>query len=263
MATNKVLHLEELFQRELADLARDEDLLKEAFGLFAKASSNPVLEELFERIRRDADDLAQKVAELSEKTKETRRDAVRGIIEEGQGRIKDIGDHHLVDVELISTAQRLLGYQVAGYRSVLPITRLLSAGQATFTCEAAVESKGWAIEKLQNIAIHQVHWRVKWWAPEHSSSWDKVKHFFREDWERTKEHMGVASEDEKKEPDSPFDAEEPEFKYGYGAALYHKDLKWNDDTASLLRTEYGGNWDESTQNRVQMGWKYAREGRED
>ena len=68
MAANKVLHLEELFQRELADLARDEELLREAFGLFAQASSNPVLEELFGRIKRDADDLAQKLAELAEKT---------------------------------------------------------------------------------------------------------------------------------------------------------------------------------------------------
>lgn len=263
MAANKALHLEELFHRELADLARDEVLLMEAFGLFAKASSNPVLEELFLKVQRDATDLAQKVSELSEQTKETRRDAVRGIIEEGQGRIKDIGDHHLVDVELISTAQRLLGYQAAGYRSVLPLTRLLSAGEATFICQAAVESKTWAIEKLQATAIHQVHWRVKWWAPEHSSGWDKVKHFFREDWERTKEHLGVASEEEERAADSPFDAEEPAFKYGYGAALYHSDLQWNDDTASLLRTEYGGAWDENTLNRVQMGWKYAREGRED
>ena len=168
-----------------------------------------------------------------------------------------------MDVELISTAQRLLGYQSAGYRSVLPLTRLLSAGEATFTCEAAVESKVWAIEKLQDIAIHQVHWRVKWWAPEHSSSWDKVKHFFREDWERTKEHLGVTSDNEVKEQaPSPFDAEEPEFKYGYGAALYHKDLKWNEETASLLRSEYGGAWNEGTQKRVHMGWKYAREGRE-
>ena len=262
MAT-KVLHLEELFHREVADLARDEDLLIEAFELFRKASSNPVLGEVFERIRLESADFSDKIKAQVDKTRETRRDAVRGIIEEGQRRIREIGDNHLVDCELIATAHRLLGYQMAGYRSVLPVTRMLGLADATLVCETAVESKELAIERLQRTALHQVHWRVKWWAPEHTSAWQKVKILFREDWERTKEHLGVSSGKEDETASTAFDVDVPAFRYGYGAALHYQDRQWNNETADLLRAEYGGLWEPGTATKVEAGWKFARKHRDE
>lgn len=263
MAT-KILHLEELFQREIADLARDEILLSEAFEKFREASKNPVLEEILGRIRTHALDLGEKLTAVVDKTKETRRDAVRGIIIEGQGRAKEIGDSHLVDVELLCTAQRLLGYQLAGYRSILPITRMLKKSDLTLICEAAVESKEKAVKSLTEVAVHQVHWRASWWSPEHTSAWQKVKILFKEDWARTKEHLGVSEQPSASEQEraSEFDANEPAFRYGYGAALHYQDRQWNDSTMELLRSQYGGLWDERTRPKVEAGWRYSREGRE-
>jgi ferritin-like metal-binding protein YciE len=256
MAT-KVLNLQDLFQRELADLARDEDLLRDALILFRKASKNQVLDEVLERIRLDAEDLCQRLSELAHKTKETRRDAVRGIIEEGQRRTREIGDHHLVDAELIITAQRLLGYQIAGYRSVLPLTRMMGMGDATLICETAVETKEKAVKQLQQTALHQVHWRASWWGPEHTSAWQKVKTVFREDWDKTKERWGISGEDEEV-VSRHFDLDEPAFRYGYGAALHYHDREWNPETSDLLRSEYGGLWNEDTRPKVEAGWMFAR-----
>lgn len=256
MAT-KVLNLQELFQRELADLARDEDLLREALVLFRKASKNSVLDEVFERVRLEAEDFSKKLSGLAQKTKETRRDAVRGIIEEGQRRTREIGDHHLVDAELIITAQRLLGYQIAGYRSILPMTRMMDLGEATLICESAIEAKEKAVEQLQRTALHQIHWRTPWWGPEHTSAWQKVKTVFREDWEKTKERWGVAGDDQEAQS-RRFDLDEPAFRYGYGAALHYDGREWNPETADLLRSEYGGMWSEDTGPKVESGWRFAR-----
>ena len=90
-------------------------------------------------------------------------------------------------------------------------------------------------------------------------AWQKVKKVFREDWEKTKEHLGVSSEDDAETARRvDFDAGEPAFRYGYGAALHYRDHHWNEDTVGLLRSGYGGLWDQDTRPKVEAGWRYAR-----
>lgn len=270
-----ILYLQQLFSREAHDLYQDEQLLIEAFELFRQAASNPMLGELFERARRETIDISHAIKEHLEGEPLTkgRRPALRGILEEGQQRAHQLGDSHLVDAELIATMQRLLGYQLAGYENVANFSRILREDAMRDTVERAIEQKRRTVKKLSNVALHQVHWRATWWAPEHTSSWDRVKAAFRRDWEQTKAHVGAAppppggqeagdtlaqiTGKQEVTATDPFEADEPAFRYGYGAAHHYRDRHWDHHMEDELRHNYGGMWDED-RDRVRSGWEYAR-----
>lgn len=269
----QIIYLQQLFVREAHELYQDEALLEEAFDLFGQAAGNPVLAELFERGRRDTRDIIASIKEhLEGNPARGRRPALRGILEEGSLRAKSLGDHHLVDAELIATMQRLLGYQIAGYRNVTNFARMLQDTTMEGVLERALDHKRRISTQLQEVAVHQVHWRANWWAPEHTSAWDRVKLAFRRDWEQTKARVGAA-------PPPPggqeagdtlaqiagdqrgvtsFEAEEPAFRYGYGAAQHYRDRDWDERLETELRTNYGGLWSDETRERVKSGWDYAR-----
>lgn len=278
-ATN-ILYLEQLFAREAHELYQDETLLAEAFDLARKGASNPMLAELFERARRDTLDLASAIKEhLHGQPAKANRSALRGILEEGNRRVQGLGDHHLVDAELIATMQRLLGYQLAGYENVANYARMLREDSLESVIERAIMHKRQTAKRLSQIALHQVHWRANWWAPEHTSAWDRVKTAFRRDWEQTKARVGASTPPpggqdagdtmaqitgrQEVLPVTNFEADEPAFRYGYGAAQHYRDREWGPGIESELRSNYGGIWDDSTRDHVRAGWLYARPGEEE
>jgi ferritin-like metal-binding protein YciE len=269
-----IIYLEQLFSREAHELYQDEALLGEAFGLFRDAANNPVLSELLEQGRRDTLDIAAALKEhLSGALGKGRRPALRGIFEEGQSRATSLGNNHLVDAQLISTMQRLLGYQLAGYETVANFARMLRQDALEGVIARARQSKEKMARQLSEVAVHQVHWRANWWAPEHSTAWDRVKAAFRRDWEQTKAHVGAAPP----LPDGPqkagdtvaqmtgkqevvpgtFEAHEPAFRYGYGAAHHYRDRDWSPELEDELRANYGGIW-ENARDHIRAGWDYAR-----
>lgn len=257
--SKKIFHLDELFRKELAALLADEEHLQKALPLFRQASRNQVLAELLGRVESDASALLHNGLAISAKPTTTARKAVRGIIEEGQMRINETADGHLIDVELVSIAQRLLGYQLSAYKSVLPLARILRESDVILFCEAAIDRKQEAHKALAEVALHQIYWRASWWSPEHSSAWQRVKNLLREDWEKTKVHLGIESEegDPKDEDGLPEDAA---FRYGFSAGLHFRDREWNDKTRDMLASYYGGLWDERAEAMVRRGWLYARQG---
>ena len=129
----------------------------------------------------------------------------------------------------------------------------------------------------------------KWWKPEHTSAWDRVKTAMKRDWEQTKadltkggkeldqdagdtvkqaigkQHIPPgnqpnSSSDSGKASDDDWPRVENSYRYGVGArqqyGTEHKD--WNDGLESKLREEWGDlkdgrSWDEA-KNYVRRGW---------
>lgn len=271
--TAQILYLQQLFAREAHELYQDEKLLSEAFDLFRRAASNPVLAELFERARRETLEIMAAVNQhLDGEPSRNHRPALRGILEEGQHRAESLGDHHLVDAELIGTMQRLLGYQLAGYQNVATFARLLNQEPMDEVIREAMEQKRRTAQQLSQVALHQVHWRANWWAPEHTSSWDRVKTAFRRDWEQTKARVGAAApppggqqasdtlaqiSGRQELSTTTFEADEPAFRYGFGAAHHYGDRDWSPALEDELRANYGGMWPDAKDN-IRAGWDYAR-----
>lgn len=111
-----------------------------------------------------------------------------------------------------------------------------------------------------------------WWKQDYTSSWDRVKDAFRRDWLQTKHDMGRSEPDlnqdlkdtvgqaagrqpipppgqpNPKADDRDYAADEPAFRFGYGA-----------------RKQYGGvypEWDERLEAHLRSDWRVARGGAE-
>lgn len=132
-------------------------------------------------------------------------------------------------------------------------------------------------------------WDPDWWTDAHASSWERVKHAVRRDWEQTKGDLSdngvdlnqAASDtirqalgtqpiprDNLPNPgprhgrESVWPSFEAAVRYGYGARLHYGDAVWDDELVARLRKE----WDASNQPRtwaevkpgVEHGWHSVR-----
>ena len=112
-----------------------------------------------------------------------------------------------------------------------------------------------------------------WWTSEHDSRWDRVKSAFRRDWEQTKHDFGSDSARDLQQSATDtvkqaagrqqsagssgarsFEDIEPAFRYGHGARSQYGD-KWNTDTETRLRGEYGENFDRD-RDYIRRGYEY-------
>lgn len=256
--SKKLTYMEDLVGSEIASLANDEALLAKALERFSSAASNQVLSETFQYMAKESAHYAEQLAQgLSPKVPGSSRDSVKGIIEEGQKLLKNVGDPLLADVKLLAVAQRLMGFQVAAYQAALPLSRILNRSDLVLVCQAAVESKTRSVQDLQSVGLHHLYWRASWWNEEPNGTWERVKLALKEDWEKTKEHLGIHATDQEEHKDAPQPG--PAFRYGYGAALHYRDLEWNEETISFLRSHYGGVWNERAGKQIERGWLYSRE----
>ena len=117
-----------------------------------------------------------------------------------------------------------------------------------------------------------------WWSKEYDSAWDRVKAAFRRDWEQTKHDFGGDAPDLDQDVDDTigqavgsrpippgnlpnFDADEPAYRYGYGARLHYGEQypSWNPDLEGQLEEEWnsleGGDW-RSRRAAIRRGWEY-------
>lgn len=256
--SKKLTYMEDLVSSEIASLVNDEALLAKAFERFSAAASNQVLSETFQYMAKESAHYAEQLAQgLSPKVRGSSRDSVKGIIEEGQKLLKNVGDPLLADVKLLAVAQRLMGFQLAAYQAALPLTRILNRSDLVLICEAAVESKTRSIKDLQSVGLHHIYWRASWWNREPDGTWERMKLALKDDWEKTKEHLGIFGSDDEEQTEAPQPG--PAFRYGYGAALHFRDREWDEETTTYLRSRYGGAWNERVQRQIERGWLYSRE----
>jgi hypothetical protein len=137
-------------------------------------------------------------------------------------------------------------------------------------------------------------WEPAWWTDKHSSSWERVKHALRRDWEQTKgdladngvdlnqgacdtirqalgtqpipkDHLPNPGPRHPQGPHhtltSPPPAIETAMRYGHGARLHYEQDEWNENLATRLKEEWeAGNqpntWDE-VKVGVERGWQSA------
>ncbi len=266
-------YLEDLYRREVEDVYYDEVQLSESFGRFRDSAGNPVLGELFERLRRQSLDDSTRLQGALSPGKVSQRAALTSLLKEGQHRIDSMKTHHLVDAELIALSHKILALQSAGLQTAEVYAGLLRRTEIRALLSDLIATKKRASQNLSDVALHQVHWRADWWAPEHTSSWERVKAAFRKDWQQTKAHVGAGTalpEEQRvgdtlaemsgktSAPIDSFESQEPAFRYGYGAAYHYRDREWDPSLERELQSNYGGLWDPAKAN-IRDGWNYARQ----
>jgi len=134
----------------------------------------------------------------------------------------------------------------------------------------------------------QSTWDPNWWTDAHSSSWERVKHAVRRDWEQTKGDLSDNGVDLNQGVDdtirqalgtqriprdnlpnpgprhgreSVWASLESAVRYGYGARLHYDNDDWDDQLVARLREEWRASnqpngWDE-VKHGVERGWQSA------
>ena len=150
--------LKELFIEELKDLYSAETQLVKALPKMAKAATNSDLKAGFEEHLKQTEGhvgrLEKIMKSLEESPKGKKCKGMEGLIKEGAELIEeDPGDEEL-DAGLISAAQRVEHYEMAGYGCVATYAKLLGDDQAETLLRQTLDEEKETDKKLTQLAQH-------------------------------------------------------------------------------------------------------------
>jgi ferritin-like metal-binding protein YciE len=153
----KAQSLRELFIEELRDLYDAENQLTKALPKMAENSSSAELREAFEehleQTRKHVSRLEKIFASLGEKAKAEKCKGMEGLLKEGSDLLsEDDIDPEVKDAAIISAAQRVEHYEIAGYGTVRTFAELLGEDEAVTALEETLQEEKEADQKLTELA---------------------------------------------------------------------------------------------------------------
>jgi ferritin-like metal-binding protein YciE len=153
METNRLKHL---YIEELKDLYSAENQLVKAIPEMAKASSSEDLRDGFmEHLGQTKEHVArlEKIFKaLGESPKGKKCKGMEGLIKEGAELIEEDPAPEELDAGLISAAQRVEHYEIAGYGCVSTYAKILGEDQAVSLLRQTLEEEKETDEKLTELA---------------------------------------------------------------------------------------------------------------
>lgn len=151
-----VTNIEELFADELKDLYSAENQLTKALPKMAKASTSTDLRGAFESHLEETEGhikRLEKAFEILEKSPRGKTcHGMKGLIEEGSEMMKEVEKGATRDAAMISAAQRVEHYEIAGYGTVVAYARLLGQEEIADLLQETLDEEKAADEKLGSIA---------------------------------------------------------------------------------------------------------------
>src|SRR5579864_493468 len=153
METNRLKHL---YVEELKDLYSAESQMVKALPKMAKAATSEELkagfEEHLEQTKGHVSRLEEIFTALGESPKGKKCKGMEGLIKEGVEMIEEGPAPEELDAGLISAAQRVEHYEIAGYGCVSTYAKLLGEDQAVSLLRQTLEEEKEADEKLTQLS---------------------------------------------------------------------------------------------------------------
>ena len=153
--------LDELLVEQLEDLYDAEKRLTEALPKMAEAANSSELKQAFQSHLRETE---QQVVRLEQVFQQLGRDAetktcqaMKGLISEGDEMIKAKGDPDVKDAALISAAQKVEHYEIAGYGTARTFAEQLGYTEAARLLQTTLDEEADADKKLTAIAEQSVN----------------------------------------------------------------------------------------------------------
>jgi ferritin-like metal-binding protein YciE len=152
----KINTLHEALVHELQDLHSAEVQLTKALPKMVKASSHEELSEAFEehlqQTKGHVERLEKALKQLGASTRGEKCKAMEGLIEEGKGTIGLEAEKGVRDALIISLAQKVEHYEIAGYGTARTFAKLLGENKVASLLEDTFEEERESDEKLTKIA---------------------------------------------------------------------------------------------------------------
>jgi len=153
---NNLSNLRDLLIDELQDLYDAENQLVKALPKIAQAANSDELREAIEEHLEQTKGHVQRLDEvfdhLGENAKGTHCDGMAGLLTEGKKMLEKKGDDSVIDAAIISAAQRVEHYEIAGYGCVVSFAKRLGESEAADLLGETLEEEKQADEKLTEIA---------------------------------------------------------------------------------------------------------------
>ncbi len=148
--------LKELYIHELKDLYSAEKQLTKALPKMAKAATDEDLaagfEEHLEQTEEHVNRLEKILEKLDESTRGPKCKGMEGLIEEGKEIMEEASDDDVRDAGLISAAQRVEHYEIAGYGCARTYAEMLGDKQGADLLEQTLQEEGETDKKLTRLA---------------------------------------------------------------------------------------------------------------
>jgi ferritin-like metal-binding protein YciE len=148
--------LKDLYLHELKDLFSAEQQLVKALPKMAKAASNKELAGGFQTHLEQTKEHAQRLQQILTSHKATTRGpkckGMEGIVAEGAEMIEEEADDEVKDAGLISAAQRVEHYEMAGYGTARAYAELLGDQEGARLLQTTLEEERQTDQKLTKLA---------------------------------------------------------------------------------------------------------------
>jgi ferritin-like metal-binding protein YciE len=148
--------LKELYIKELKDLYSAENQIIKALPKMVKAATNADLasgfEEHLEQTKEHAVRLEKILKNHNETTRGPKCHGMEGVLEEGAEMLKEEGEDDVIDAGLISAAQRVEHYEIAGYGCVVAYAKLLGDSEGQQLLQQTLDEEEQTDEKLTDLA---------------------------------------------------------------------------------------------------------------
>jgi ferritin-like metal-binding protein YciE len=148
--------LKDLFVEQLRDLYDAEHQISRALPKMANAASSSALKEAFnmhlDQTRTQIQRLERIFSDLGMAPQGENCEAMQGIIKEGDHVINAQGDPNVKDAALITAAQRVEHYEIAGYGSVRTYAKELGYSDAADLLQKTLDEEGNTDSKLTKLA---------------------------------------------------------------------------------------------------------------
>ncbi len=153
--------LQDLYIDELKDLYSAEQQLLKALPKMAKAASAPELKDAFnqhlEQTRHQVERLDQIFQDLGKNPRGKKCIGMQGLIEEGNELLKEKAEPAVKDAGIISAAQRVEHYEMAGYGSVRTYAQMLGFDDAAQALQQTLDEEGDTDHKLTQLAESMIN----------------------------------------------------------------------------------------------------------
>ncbi len=148
--------LKDLYFHELKDLYSAETQLTKALPKMAKAASNEELVEGFETHLEETKEHVSRLEQILKSHDQTTRGpkckGMEGLIAEGQEMIEEDAEDEVRDAGLISAAQRVEHYEIAGYGCARTYAEMIGDDEGADLLQQTLDEESATNEKLTELA---------------------------------------------------------------------------------------------------------------
>ena len=153
--------LRELYVEELRDLYSAENQILKALPRMIRAASNKELQRAFSLHERQTQQHVKRLDRIFRMLDESARGkkckGMEGLLEEGQELIKERPEPEVLDAGLISAAQRVEHYEMAGYGTVRTYARQLGEDEQANLLQETLNEEGETDKLLTSLAESSIN----------------------------------------------------------------------------------------------------------